>query len=112
MSTPPAADIRRTPRDADLGLRTISNQTGLALSARPNGCLFAIEDRREAGTVMINQVLGSAIGGGIARLYLRVGPEPRILEAVGPGAAVAFGLLPDRFLWEGETGGLRHETTA
>ena len=32
-----------TPRDGDLGLRRVANATGLAVSALPNGSLFAIE---------------------------------------------------------------------
>ena len=36
---------------------------------------------------MINQVLGSPIGGGIGRILLRLGgAEPRIVEVAGPGA--------------------------
>ena len=110
MSNPPAARIRHTPREADLGLRTLSNESGLSVSVLPNGCLFAIEDRRAGGTLMINQILGSALGGGIARLYLRIGAEPLIREAVGPAADVEFGVAPDRFVWAGETEGIRHET--
>lgn len=109
MTIPIAGAVRHTPREADLGLRTISNEAGLSLSVLPNGCLFAIEDRRESGTVLINQVLGTALGGGIGRLYLRVGSEPRIVQAVGPAADVAFGAASDRFLWAGETGGVHHE---
>src|SRR5437868_10885855 len=60
---------------------------------------------------MINQVLGSALGGGIARIYLRAGAERRILEAVGPAADVAFGAASDRFVWTGEAEGIRHATT-
>ena len=41
---------------------------------------------------MINQVQGSALDGGIGRLYLRLrAPEPMVAEAVGPGAEVGFG---------------------
>src|SRR5260221_11170638 len=109
MTDPIADPIRRTPREADLGLRTVSNESGLSLSVLPNGCLFAIEDRRENGTVMINQVLGSALAGGIARLYLCVGPH--IVQAVGPAAAVEFGAAPDRFVWAGESASVRHEVT-
>jgi cellobiose phosphorylase len=105
-----AADIRRTPREADLGLRTISNKAGLAISVLPNGCLFAIEERREGGPLMINQILGTALGGGIARLYLRTGPKPDI-EAVGPAADVECGAGADRFVWRGEVEGIAYSTT-
>ncbi|MGB6697292.1 MAG: hypothetical protein WBE80_00820, partial [Methylocella sp.] len=62
-----------TPRDNNLGLRRIENRAGLSVSVLPNGCIFAIEHRREDGTTMINQLLGSPVDGGIARLYLRIG---------------------------------------
>ena len=107
----PAKDIRCTPREADLGLRTISNKAGVAISVLPNGCLFAIEDRREGGPLMINQVLGTALGGGIARLYLRAGAKPDIREAVGPAADVDCGAGADRFVWRGEATGVECTTT-
>ncbi|MGH6915941.1 MAG: cellobiose phosphorylase, partial [Geminicoccales bacterium] len=104
-----AARLIRTARDADLGLRRIANQTGLSIGALPNGGVFAIEHRHEGGLTMVNQVLGSALQGSIARLYLRAHAPARLLaQAVGPGAKVGFGAADDRFAWQGETGGLRH----
>ena len=76
-----------TPREDDLGLRRISNLSGLSISVLPNGCVFAFEHQHERGRTLINQVHGSPLQGGIARLYLRVGPaKPVVVEAVGPGA--------------------------
>src|ERR1700732_4523040 len=86
----------KTPRDSDLGLYRIENRAGLSISVLPNGCLFAIEHRREDGTTMINQLLGSPVDGGIARLCLAKG---------------GFGAAGDRFVWEGETSELRHRVT-
>ena len=106
-----AADIRRTPREVDLGLSTVSNKAGLAVSVLPNGCLFAIEDRRAGGPITINQVLGTAFGGGIVRLYLRAGPKPDIHEAVGPAADVECGVGADRFVWRGQAEGIDYATT-
>ena len=111
---PPAARTLTTPRDDDLGLRRIANRAGLSIGVLPNGCVFAIEHRHERrGPTVINQVLGSPLAGGIARLYLRArGPEARVAQAIGPGARVRFGAGGDRFVWEGETGGnLRHRAT-
>src|SRR4029453_4688064 len=100
-----------TPRDGDLGLRHVANATGLAISVLPNGSLFAVEHQHERGRVMLNQVLGSPIDGGIARVYLRMGgPEPRTLR-IGSGAAGRFGAAADRFVWEGESLGLQHRVT-
>lgn len=101
-----------TPREADLGLARIENSTGIGVGVLPNACLFAIEHRGEYGTILVNQVLGSPIDGGIARLVLRVGgAEPTGFELVGPHARVRFGTTPDRCVWEGETRGFRHRVT-
>jgi cellobiose phosphorylase len=101
-----------TPCDNNLGLSRIENRAGLSTSVLPNGCIFAIEHRREDGTTMINQLLGSPVGGGIARLYLRIGgAAPISIVAARPGDNVRFGATGDRLVWEGETSGLRHRVT-
>jgi cellobiose phosphorylase len=101
-----------TPRDNDLGLRRIANAAGLSVSVLPNGCLFAIEHEQAGGRIMLNQVLGSPVGGGIARLCLRVGgASPRVVEIVGPAARVRVGDDADRIVWEGETDIARHRVT-
>ena len=107
--TRPAARIVTTPRDANLGLRRITNQAGLSIGVLPNGCVFAIEHQHEQSRIMVNQVLGSALQGGIARLYVRArAPEGLVVQPVGPDARVGFGAGDDRFAWQGETGGMRH----
>ncbi len=101
-----------TPHESDLGLRQIANSVGLSASALPNGSLFSIEHASERGRIMLNQVPGSPIDGGIARIFVRIGGDaPRIIEIVGPEARFRFGAGADRFVWEGETGGLRHRAT-
>ncbi|HEX6110730.1 MAG TPA: hypothetical protein VFZ10_00365, partial [Geminicoccaceae bacterium] len=99
----------QTPGASDLGLRRIDNHAGLSIGVLPNACVFAIEHRHERGRTMINQVQGSALDGGIARLFVRIsGSEPDVAEAVGPGAKVEVGVGDDRFTWEGARGGVRH----
>ncbi|WFU12610.1 cellobiose phosphorylase (plasmid) [Rhizobium sp. CB3090] len=99
----------QTPRREELGLSTLSNSAGLSVSALPNGTLFAIDFADQQGSVMINQVLGSPVYGGIGRLYLRVGgSRPEVAEIVGPKAAVRFGRDEVGFCWSGETAGIRH----
>ncbi|MBB5574330.1 MULTISPECIES: GH36-type glycosyl hydrolase domain-containing protein [Rhizobium] len=99
----------QTPRREELGLSTLSNTAGLSVSALPNGTLFAIDFADKQGGVMINQVLGSPVYGGIGRLYLRVGgSQPEVAEIVGPKAAVRFGQDEASFCWGGETAGIRH----
>jgi 1,2-beta-oligoglucan phosphorylase len=101
-----------TSREDDLGLRRIANQSGLAISVLPNGCVFAIEHQHERARTLINQVQGSPLDGGIARLYLRVrAPDPAIAEAVGPSAQVSLGAAADRFTWDGGTSSVRHHVS-
>jgi cellobiose phosphorylase len=100
-----------TPRDVDLGLLHVANATGLAISTLPNGSLFVIEHQHEQNRIMLNQVLGSPIDGGITRLYLRIGgPEPHIVR-IGPGAHGRFGAADDRFVWNGESFAVQHRVT-
>lgn len=102
-----------TPRENDLGLYCATNGSGLAIRALPNGCLYAIEHQGEHVRVLINQIHGSPLCGGIGRLYLRVEREggATILEVVGPGAQAAFGAGAEGFSWEGAASGLRHRVT-
>ncbi len=101
-----------TPRESDLGLRRISNLSGLSISVLPNGCLFAIEHGHESGRTLINQIQGSPLCGGIGRLFLRLGAaKPVVVEAVGAGAVVSFGAADDRFAWEGAAAGVRHSVS-
>ena len=100
----------RTPRESDLGILRIANAAGLQIGVLPNGCLFAIEHGNAQGRVMLNQMLGSPLGGSVARILLRTDSAGTI-EAMGPGAAVRFGAASDRFVWDGETAGLHHRVT-
>ncbi|NKJ37612.1 cellobiose phosphorylase [Rhizobium sp. SG570] len=99
----------QTPRREELGLTTLTNSAGLSVSALPNGTLFSIDFADQQGGVMINQVLGSPVYGGIGRLYLRVGgAKPETAEIVGPKAAVRFGHAESGLCWSGETAGIKH----
>src|SRR6185369_10127237 len=97
-----------TPRDNDLGLKRVSSAAGIAVSLLPNGSVFAIEHESQGGRIMINQQLGSPVGGGIARLYLRLGgAEPSISEA----AKARCGVAADRILWEEGAAGIDRRVT-
>ena len=100
-----------TPREAGLGLKRITNETGLSISVLPNGAIFTIQHERDGHRLMINQVEGSPLHGGIGRLLLRCGKERRIVEITGPAAKVEVGVGKDRIVWAGEAGNVRHETT-
>ena len=99
----------RIPRESVLGLSRIENAAGLEIAALPNSCVFAIEHDDGRGRVMLNQMLGSPLGGSIGRILLR--NEGGCVEAMGPGAAVRFGVGADRFVWAGEAEGLAHRVT-
>jgi 1,2-beta-oligoglucan phosphorylase len=108
----PPEQFLTTPREDDLGVTRIGNRTGLSISLLPNGAIFAIEHVPGARKIMINQVLGSPIGGGMGRLYLRVGgPKPNILPVIGPEAPCRIGVADDRVVWQGEQRGLSHQVT-
>ncbi|MGO9459405.1 MAG: cellobiose phosphorylase, partial [Rhodomicrobium sp.] len=100
----------RTPLEEGLGLTRIKNAAGLEISVLPNGCLFAIEHEAGRGRIMLNQMLGSPLGGSLARILLRT-ESGGTTEAVGPGAAVKFGAAGDRFVWDGNVDGLHHRVT-
>ncbi|ANL37012.1 MULTISPECIES: GH36-type glycosyl hydrolase domain-containing protein [Rhizobium] len=98
------------PRREELGLFTISNGSGLSISALPNGTLFAIEYADDKGAVQVNQIQGSPLIGGIGRLYLRVGgARPDVVEIVGPRARGSFAYDATSFSWSGKTGDVAYD---
>ncbi|MBO0734168.1 MAG: cellobiose phosphorylase [Methylocapsa sp.] len=103
----------KLPADCELGLLSIENRAGLAVSLLPNGCIFAIEHRLENTNLMINQLLGSPAGGSFGRILLRAsnGAEPVLIDIAGPGANTRLGTAEDCFVWEGETEMLRHRVS-
>ena len=109
-----SSDVRTwyMPRDEQLGLLRIVDKSGLDISVASNGSVFAIEHRTSAGAILINQVLGSPIGGGIARILLhsRAKGSPT-RHALGAHARVRLGAAADRIVWEGATRGIRHRVT-
>ncbi|QSY97167.1 cellobiose phosphorylase (plasmid) [Rhizobium bangladeshense] len=100
----------QVPRREELDLFTISNGSGLSISALPNGTLFAIEYVDDKGSVQINQTQGSPLIGGIGRLYLRIGgSNPGVVEIVGPHADGSFGWNATSFSWSGKTGDIAYD---
>jgi len=101
-----------TPRESALGLAHIRNESGLSVGVLPNGSVFDIAHEDAGRRIMINQVLGSPLSGGIGRLLLRLGgPEPRNICIAGSSAAAEFGVGRDRIVWAGEAAGVRHRVT-
>ncbi len=111
MSDAPT-EILTTPRQDDLDLIRIVNRVGLSIRLLPNGAVFAIEHTDGSRQIMINQVLGSPIAGGMGRLLLRTGGNaPMTLPLIGPEAQCRVGAAEDRFVWEGEKSGVRHKVS-
>ena len=101
-----------TPRRDELDLRRIHNRSGLAISLLPNGGIFAIEHIHEDRRIMVNQVLGSPLAGGMGGLWLRIGGStPLNLMVAGAAARCEIGLTDDCFLWRGDEDGLGHEVS-
>jgi len=105
VSQTPPSDFT-TPGEKQLGLSRLTNGSGLSVSLLPNGTIFSIEHANEKGRLLINQILGSPIGAGMTRLYLRVGGGAPRLLSIGPGVPCRFGIADTQAIWEGESGGL------
>ena len=103
----------RLPRAGELGLIRVGNDAGLEVSVLPNGSVFAIEHRDDRGPIRVNQVLGAPIGGGLARVLLRIRTPggAATCEVQGPRARVRLGAADDRIVWEGTTHGIAHRVT-
>lgn len=104
---PTVAPRWTTPRDADLGLLQLQSPSGLVARVLPNGCLFALEHVEGERRIMLNQVLGSPLGGSIGRIVLRRhGPVPELVELVGPAARGELGADQRRIVWSGRALGI------
>jgi cellobiose phosphorylase len=107
-----ATTILTTPRIEDLGLERIVNRSGLSIGLLPNGAVFSLEHAESARRILINQVFGSPIAGGMGRLLLRLGGvEPAALACAGAEASARVGVADDRFVWEGEERGVAFRAT-
>lgn len=112
IDLPPIDRILRPWRYDDPALARLVNETGLEISVLPNAGVFAIRRAATGGAILINRTPGSPVEGGLGRLWLRAGGrQPAIIQALGPRAAGRFGQAQDRFVWEGEEGGLRRRLT-
>lgn len=99
------------PLESELGLHRLTSASGVEISIHPNGCVFAIEHLFGVERTLISQIFGSPLGSGIGRVLLRSGPMRAAAEIAGPHARLQVGAAADRFVWEGETGGIHHQVT-
>ena len=95
------------PREANLELDSIRNASGLCFRRLPNGALFSMEHQQGEQRIRLNQSLGSPIANGMGQIYLRI--EGENIPTFGPNATGTTGSAEDRFLWQGQTSGLRHQ---
>jgi cellobiose phosphorylase len=79
----------------------VANASGLTVTVLPSGAIFALEHVQGSGRILINQVLGSPLAGGLGRLFLRAGgAKPAVLSLQGPGVRMRVGSAVDRIVWE------------
>ena len=99
-----------TPTDADLNIRHATSPAGLSAGVLPNGALFALEHDAGDHRTMVNQVLGSPLGGGLGRIVLRFG-DGAVIPVAGSGAGGQIGCDGDRVVWQCEEDGVLCRTT-
>jgi len=99
----PTAD-RRPPLAA-----TLRNRAGLAIELLENGSVFAIRH----GDVLVNQVLGSPVEGGLGNVYLRRRTRDGItaVPLLGPASPSRFRASARGAAWEGSVDGLEYSCT-
>ena len=87
----------------------LRNRAGLAIELLDNGSLFAIRH----GDLLINQVLGSPIEGGIGNLYVRRRTRDGISSSplIGPASRSRFQASGGGAAWEGAADGLEYACT-
>ncbi len=100
----PATRDRQGPAAAEL-----RNGAGLVIELLDNGSLFAIRH----GDVLINQVLGSPVEGGLGNVWVRRRRRNGIssFPVLGPAAPSRFRTSVDGAVWEGSVDGLDYSCT-
>lgn len=99
----PAADTR--PRIAAV----LKNAAGVTIELLDNGAVYAIRH----GDILINQVLGSPVEGGLGNVYLRRRSRggATFVPLLGPAAGGRFRADADGATWEGSFNGLDYACT-
>ena len=103
VAAPPAADTR--PRIAAV----LKNAAGVTIELLDNGAVFAIRH----GDILVNQVLGSPVEGGLGNVYLRRRTRggATFVPLLGPAARGRFRADADGATWEGSFDGLDYACT-
>ncbi len=87
----------------------LRNPAGLAIELLDNGSLFAIRH----GDILVNQVLGSPVEGGLGNVYLRRRTRDGIssFPLLGPASPSRFRASGRGAAWEGSVDGLDYSCT-
>jgi cellobiose phosphorylase len=90
--------------ESGFDLHSLHGARGLKIHLLPNGCLYSIEH----GPILINQVLGSPVAGGVHRIYLRVHEDKQVRYRciVGPDLASSVSVSERALAWTGEWHGI------
>ena len=82
----------------------LQNRSGLSIELLDNGAIFAIRHRQ----ILVNQVLGSPLEGGVGNIYLRRRTSAGItsISLLGPGSPSSFRASRHGATWEGWVDGL------
>ena len=105
---PPTTDPPVTERPP-LVAAELRNASGLAIELLDNGAVLAIR----LGDILVNQVLGSPVEGGIGNVYLRRRTRGgiRSVPLIGPAAQSGFRASDAAASWEGSADGLAYSCT-
>jgi cellobiose phosphorylase len=84
----------------------LRNDTGLSFTGLENGSIFSIT----LGDILINQVLGEPMGGGIGNLYIRQPGSEKVayVPVMGAGSSSRLGHDDRRVVWQGDLSGLEY----
>jgi len=109
MTVPPSRDRRRLGRPRPLIAAELRNRAGLSIEILDNGSPFAIRH----GDILVNQVLGSPVEGGLANVYLRRRTRSGIssFPLLGPASPSRFRASRHGAAWEGSVDGLDYWCT-
>jgi 1,2-beta-oligoglucan phosphorylase len=87
----------------------LRNRSGLSIELLENGAIFAIRH----GEILVNQVLGSPVEGGLGNIYLRRHTPNGITSfpVLGPAAPGSFRAARHGAVWTGSVDGLDYSCT-
>ncbi len=106
---PPGRDPRQVGDPRRLIAAALRNRAGLSIELLDNGSLFAIRH----GDILVNQVLGSPLEGGLGNVYLRRRARGGVssFPLLGPASPSRFRASRHGAAWEGSVDGLDYSCT-